>query len=104
MNRKRREEDSTSLAVLKAWRAAGEPLGSHTWSHPELNTMSAADFTFITLQQAESDAAYSDVPDIGYKGGGALQELVGAERKMVFPPNAKPNEWLEKTCSDKPAK
>ena len=31
-------------AVLKAWRAAGQPLGNHTWSHPNLETMTAAAF------------------------------------------------------------
>lgn len=32
------------LAVLKAWRAAGEPLGSHTFSHPSLNDLTPAQF------------------------------------------------------------
>jgi peptidoglycan/xylan/chitin deacetylase (PgdA/CDA1 family) len=31
-------------AVLKAWRAAGEPLGSHTWSHPDFEKITAAAF------------------------------------------------------------
>ena len=44
MNGARHEEDSTSLEVLRAWRAAGESLGSHTWSHPALDEMSAAGF------------------------------------------------------------
>ncbi len=30
------------IHILKAWRAAGEPLGNHTWSHPELDKVSAA--------------------------------------------------------------
>ena len=34
-------EDS---AVLKGWRAAGEPLGSHTYSHPSLNELTPAQF------------------------------------------------------------
>jgi peptidoglycan/xylan/chitin deacetylase (PgdA/CDA1 family) len=37
MNGKRREEDGSSLAVLKAWRAAGQPLGNHTWAHEDFN-------------------------------------------------------------------
>ena len=28
-----------TLEALKAWRAAGQPLGNHTWSHPNLNDM-----------------------------------------------------------------
>ncbi len=31
-------------AVLKAWRAAGEPLGSHTWSHPDLDKLTVEQF------------------------------------------------------------
>lgn len=30
--------------VLKAWRAAGQPLGNHTWSHPSLEAVSAGAF------------------------------------------------------------
>jgi peptidoglycan-N-acetylglucosamine deacetylase len=30
--------------VLTAWRSAGEPLGSHTWSHVDLNAVSATGF------------------------------------------------------------
>ena len=28
--------------ILEMWHAAGEPLGNHTWSHPELDKLSAA--------------------------------------------------------------
>lgn len=38
INGVRTEADPTTLAVLEAWRAAGQPLGSHTWSHPDLET------------------------------------------------------------------
>jgi lysophospholipase L1-like esterase len=31
-------------AVLDAWRAAGYPLGNHSWSHFDLNTVSAEDY------------------------------------------------------------
>ena len=44
VNGVRTEEDPSTLAVLKAWRTAGQPLGSHTWSHPDLETMSPAEF------------------------------------------------------------
>lgn len=29
------------IHILEAWRRAGEPLGNHTWSHPELDKLSA---------------------------------------------------------------
>ena len=32
-------EDPSTGAVLKAWVAAGNPLGNHTWAHVNLNTM-----------------------------------------------------------------
>ena len=32
------------LHILQAWRAAGNPLGNHTWSHPELDKLSAAQY------------------------------------------------------------
>ena len=31
------ETNPQELAVLQAWRAAGNPLGNHTWSHMNLN-------------------------------------------------------------------
>ncbi len=55
-------------------------------------------FTFITLPEALSDPAYTIDPAIGYPGGGAIQETLAAARKLPFPPAAKPNDWLEKTC------
>jgi peptidoglycan/xylan/chitin deacetylase (PgdA/CDA1 family) len=36
--------DPATLAVLKAWRAAGNPLGSHTWSHMNLNEHTPEEF------------------------------------------------------------
>jgi peptidoglycan-N-acetylglucosamine deacetylase len=38
------EEAPDDLAVLKAWRAAGQALGSHTYSHPALNDLTPAEF------------------------------------------------------------
>jgi peptidoglycan-N-acetylglucosamine deacetylase len=49
INGKRGEEDASSPAVLNAWRAAGQPLGNHTWSH--------VDFDKVTPEQFEADAA-----------------------------------------------
>lgn len=31
------EEHPETMAVLQAWRAAGQPLGNHTWLHPNLD-------------------------------------------------------------------
>jgi peptidoglycan-N-acetylglucosamine deacetylase len=32
------------IHILQAWHAAGEPLGNHTWSHPEFDKLSAAQY------------------------------------------------------------
>src|ERR1700712_5154558 len=32
------------IHILQAWHAAGEPLGNHTWSHPELDKSSAQQY------------------------------------------------------------
>jgi len=37
-------QDPNGAAVLKAWRAAGQPLGSHTWSHMSLTDHTAEEF------------------------------------------------------------
>jgi len=55
-------------------------------------------FSFITLPEAIQDPIYADDPDIGVKGGGAIQELMMAKRKLKFPPNSKPYAELEATC------
>jgi peptidoglycan-N-acetylglucosamine deacetylase len=39
--------------VLRAWVAAGHPLGNHTWSHPDLDRVPVADF----LQEIDRDEA-----------------------------------------------
>lgn len=38
------ETQPDTLDVLKQWRAAGIPLGNHTWSHKHLSEMSDAEF------------------------------------------------------------
>ena len=38
------EQVPADLEVLKLWRAAGYPLGNHTYTHPSLNKISATDF------------------------------------------------------------
>jgi len=62
INGKRAEEDASSPAVLDAWRAAGQPLGNHTWSH--------VDFDKVTPEQFAADAA---------KLQPLLQQLMGHE-------------------------
>jgi peptidoglycan-N-acetylglucosamine deacetylase len=55
-------------------------------------------FGFTTLEQAQSDPAYREDPNIGYPGGGALQELAAAARKIRFPSNSKPYKELDAMC------
>jgi peptidoglycan/xylan/chitin deacetylase (PgdA/CDA1 family) len=55
-------------------------------------------FEFITLEQAEKDPAYSFDPDIGYPGGGTLEELTAKVKGVNFPDNTKPYKELEKIC------
>jgi peptidoglycan/xylan/chitin deacetylase (PgdA/CDA1 family) len=38
------EEKPDDISVLKAWRAAGNPLGNHAYSHPSLNELTAEQF------------------------------------------------------------
>ena len=44
INAERLDKNLGELAVLKAWRAAGNPLGSHTYSHPSINDLTADQF------------------------------------------------------------
>jgi lysophospholipase L1-like esterase len=44
INGERVEENPADEAVLQAWRAAGNPLGNHTWSHMNLNQHTMEDF------------------------------------------------------------
>lgn len=47
------EANPGSEKVFPAWRGAGFPLGNHTWSHPNLNDLSAQDYE---AQIARDDA------------------------------------------------
>jgi peptidoglycan/xylan/chitin deacetylase (PgdA/CDA1 family) len=58
----------------------------------------AKGFEFVTLEQAQKDPAYSFDPNIGYPGGGTLQELVAKIKGVNFPDNTKPYKQLEKLC------
>jgi peptidoglycan/xylan/chitin deacetylase (PgdA/CDA1 family) len=44
VNGVRVQEDPSTGAVLSAWLAGGNPLGNHTWSHPNLNQISLEKF------------------------------------------------------------
>ncbi|WP_263380380.1 polysaccharide deacetylase family protein [Granulicella paludicola] len=55
-------------------------------------------FEFVTLEQAQKDPAYSFDPNIGYPGGGTLEELVAKIKGVNFPDNTKPYKKLEKLC------
>jgi len=39
------EQEPASAPVLKMWREAGQPLGNHTWSHPNLAALTPDQFT-----------------------------------------------------------
>jgi len=51
------QQQPADAAVLKAWRAAGNPLGNHTWSHMNLDERSLEDFEadVATNEQTLSD-------------------------------------------------
>jgi len=55
-------------------------------------------FRFTTLEAAEKDPVYATDPGIGYKGGGALQELDAVARKIKMPANSKPYKELDAMC------
>jgi len=55
-------------------------------------------FTFVTLQQAESDPAYSIDPHIGYTSGGTLEELMSKVKGINFPENTKPYKKIDEMC------
>lgn len=44
INGVRTEEAPDTLEVLRAWRAAGQPLANHTWSHPDFNETTSPQF------------------------------------------------------------
>jgi peptidoglycan/xylan/chitin deacetylase (PgdA/CDA1 family) len=56
-------------------------------------------FTFVTLQEAESDPVYEGDPDVGSKYGGTLLELWIEAKKIKFPPvMPKPYKQLKEIC------
>ncbi len=64
-----------------------------------LQLMEKKGFTFVTLQEAESDPAYEGDPDVGSKYGGTLLELWVEAKKIKFPPVMdKPYKQLREIC------
>lgn len=61
------EQHPETVAVLSAWRAAGNPLGNHTWSHMNLNQHS--------LQEFEADTQKNE-PLL-------QQQMIGADWKWL---------------------
>lgn len=56
-------------------------------------------FTFVSLEEAESDPVYEGDPDVGSKYGGTLLELWIEAKKIKFPPAAeKPYKELADVC------
>ncbi len=55
-------------------------------------------FSFVSLAQASADRAYAVDPNFGYKGGGAITEVLAAKNKFKFPPNTKPYKLLHDLC------
>jgi len=56
-------------------------------------------FTFVTLEEAESDPAYEGDPDVGSKYGGTLLELWIEAKKIKFPQvKDKPYKQLREIC------
>jgi hypothetical protein len=66
---------------------------------PELLALyRAKGVSFVTLQDAMSDPAYQDDPDIGEPSGGTILELMMQKKALKFPANTKPYKELEEMC------
>lgn len=64
-----------------------------------LDLMQKKGFTFVTLEEAESDPVYLGDPDVGSKYGGTLLELWMEAKKIKFPPvMEKPYKRLAEIC------
>lgn len=64
-----------------------------------LDLMQKKGFTFVTLEEAESDPVYEADPDVGSKYGGTLLELWMEAKKITFPPvMEKPYKQLQEIC------
>jgi peptidoglycan-N-acetylglucosamine deacetylase len=64
-----------------------------------LDLMQKKGFTFVALEEAESDPVYEGDPDVGSKYGGTLLELWIEAKKIKFPPvMEKPYKQLQEIC------
>ena len=64
-----------------------------------LDLMQKKRFTFVSLEEAESDPVYQGDPDVGSKYGGTLLELWMEAKKIKFPGvMEKPYKELDETC------
>jgi peptidoglycan-N-acetylglucosamine deacetylase len=64
-----------------------------------LDLMQKKGFTFVTLEEAESDPVYQGDPDVGSKYGGTLLELWMEAKKIKFPTvMEKPYKELGQIC------
>jgi peptidoglycan/xylan/chitin deacetylase (PgdA/CDA1 family) len=64
-----------------------------------LDLMEKKGFTFVTLEEAESDPVYDGDPDVGSKYGGTLLELWMEAKKIKFPVvMEKPYKKLQDVC------
>ena len=63
VNAKRIDEDPSTAQVLKLWRAAGFPLGSHSFSHMDLDTNSVGAFEQDVLANEPTLKKYMDSAD-----------------------------------------
>jgi peptidoglycan/xylan/chitin deacetylase (PgdA/CDA1 family) len=64
-----------------------------------LDLMQKKGFTFVTLEEAESDPVYEGDPDVGSKYGGTLLELWMEAKKIKFPQvMEKPYKQLQEIC------
>jgi peptidoglycan-N-acetylglucosamine deacetylase len=64
-----------------------------------LDLLQKKGFTFVSLEQAESDPAYEGDPDVGSQYGGTMLELWMEAKKIKFPPvMEKPYKKLREIC------
>ncbi len=72
---------------------------SNTILPDAFDLMQKKGFTFVTLEEAESDPVYEGDPDVGSKYGGTLLELWIEAKKIKFPPVMdKPYKQLGEIC------
>ena len=63
-----------------------------------LDLLKQQGFRFVTLNEAEKDAAYKSDPDVALKDGGTLLDQMMEAKHIKFPANSKPYEQLEAVC------